>query len=84
VRPEHLALAPAGAAAGAVEGTLALVEYLGDVMLAYVQVEGVEGMVAAKLAAADAVPPTGARVALRIDMARVHLFDTAGIALRPG
>jgi len=82
LRPEHLALADgAGAAGSSVEGTLGLVEYLGDVTLAYVQVEGVEQMVAAKLAAGTPLPALGARVALGWDPARAYLFDAAGAAM---
>ena len=69
VRPEHLHLLPAGdgnEALPAIPGRLALVEYLGDVTLAYVQVEGVDGMVAVKVPAGAAVPPAGAAAALRV------------------
>ena len=79
LRPEHLALAQDGE--GGVAGTLGLVEYLGDVTLAYVQVEGVEQMVAAKLAAGTALPAPGSRVALRWDARRAYLFDADGRAI---
>jgi multiple sugar transport system ATP-binding protein len=76
VRPEHLALA--APRRGLVDGTLGLVEYLGDVMLAYVQLEGVEQMVAAKLAPGTALPAAGSPVGLRWDAARACLFDARG------
>nr|WP_314547521.1 sn-glycerol-3-phosphate ABC transporter ATP-binding protein UgpC [uncultured Massilia sp.] len=83
VRPEHLQ--PAGGADGAAEegaiaGTLNLVEYLGDVTLAYVQVPGADEMVAAKLAAGTPLPAVGARVLLRFDAARAYLFGADGRA----
>jgi multiple sugar transport system ATP-binding protein len=79
VRPEHLTLGGAGQAG--IPGTLALVEYLGDVTLAYAQVEGVEGMVAAKCAPGAALPPPGSPLALRFDPARAWLFDERGAAV---
>jgi multiple sugar transport system ATP-binding protein len=62
-------------------GRLALVEYLGDVTLAYVQVEGVEGMVAAKCPPDVPLPAPGSPVRLRFDPARAWLFDGEGTAL---
>jgi multiple sugar transport system ATP-binding protein len=79
VRPEHLALAPP--LEGLMDGTIGLVEYLGDVTLAYVQVNGVEQMLAAKLAAGTPVPAPGERIGLRWDPARACLFDAAGIRI---
>jgi multiple sugar transport system ATP-binding protein len=81
VRPEHLALAHESEP-GAIAGTLNLVEYLGDVALAHVQVAGVDEMVVAKLAAGTPLPPAGGRVPLRFDPARAHLFDAQGDAVR--
>lgn len=82
VRPEHLlpAVGDGAAEEGAIAGTLNLVEYLGDVTLAYVQVPGADEMVAAKLAAGTALPAVGARVLLRFDAARAYLFDAEGRA----
>jgi multiple sugar transport system ATP-binding protein len=79
VRPEHLRLDAAGEAG--IPGRLALVEYLGDVTLAYVQVEGVEGMVAAKCPPDVPLPAPGSPVRLRFDPARAWLFDAQGAAL---
>jgi multiple sugar transport system ATP-binding protein len=79
VRPEHLRLD--GAGEGGIPGRLALVEYLGDVTLAYVQVEGVDGMVAAKCPPDVPLPAAGANVRLRFDPARAWLFDAQGTAL---
>jgi multiple sugar transport system ATP-binding protein len=78
VRPEHLRLE--GDGAPGIPATVALVEYLGDTTLVYLQVEGVDGMLAARCAAATAAPSAGSRVALGFDAARAYLFDEAGAA----
>jgi multiple sugar transport system ATP-binding protein len=79
VRPEHLRLDTAGDAG--IPGRLSLVEYLGDVTLAYVQVDGVDGMVAVKCAADAPLPASGSIVRLRFDPARAWLFDGQGTAM---
>ena len=79
VRPEHVRLAPDGDTG--IPGRLSLAEYLGDVTLAYVQVDGVEGMVSAKCAPDAQVPAPGAPVRLRFDPARAWLFGADGAAL---
>jgi multiple sugar transport system ATP-binding protein len=79
VRPEHLRLATDGETG--IPGRLALVEYLGDVTLAYVQVDGVEGMVSAKCPPDVPLPAPGTAVRLRFDPARAWLFDEQGVAL---
>jgi multiple sugar transport system ATP-binding protein len=79
VRPEHLRLDMPGAAG--IPGRLALAEFLGDVTLAYVQVDGVDGMVAAKCPPDAPLPMPGSPVHLRFDPARAWLFDGQGAAL---
>jgi multiple sugar transport system ATP-binding protein len=79
VRPEHLHVLP-GAAADGIEGTLALVEYLGDVLLAHVQVDGAEGLVAVRCVPDGGLPATGSVVRLGFEPARAHLFDADGVA----
>jgi multiple sugar transport system ATP-binding protein len=81
VRPEHLLLAPDQSGRGGIAGTLTLVEYLGDVTLAYVQVAGVDGLVAARCAPGSALPAPGSALRLRFDPARARLFDADGLAL---
>jgi multiple sugar transport system ATP-binding protein len=104
VRPEHLRLAHAGTVDASVEigrerrkegrregipGTLNLVEYLGDVALAYVQVPGVDEMVSVKLHGGHGgrsgfdLPPLGSEVRLTFDPRQAYLFDEEGRAL-PG
>jgi multiple sugar transport system ATP-binding protein len=79
VRPEHLRLETGGDTG--IPGRLALAEYLGDVTLAYVEVDGVEGMVAVKCQPSVPLPAPGTTVRLRFDPARAWLFDAQGLAL---
>jgi multiple sugar transport system ATP-binding protein len=81
VRPEHVRLAQHGDGEAGIPGRLALAEYLGDVTLAYVQVDGVDGMVSVKCQPDEPVPPSGAAVRLRVDPARAWLFGEDGAAL---
>jgi multiple sugar transport system ATP-binding protein len=89
VRPEHLRLLPAADSAGGqdspgipgIPGTIGLVEYLGDVMLAYVQVEGVPELVAVKCHGAAAALGAGRRVVLAFDPAQAYLFGADGAAM---
>jgi multiple sugar transport system ATP-binding protein len=71
-----------------IQGTLALVEYLGDVLLAYVQVAGVDGMVAVKCNhsghGGPALPALGSVVSLGFDPRQAYLFDEGGKALVGG
>jgi len=86
VRPEHLRILPEPSAAGGIGATVALVEYLGDVTLVHVQVDGIDGMLAAKYGVSGAggdggpVPALGSRVRLAFDAARAYLFDEQGQA----
>jgi multiple sugar transport system ATP-binding protein len=82
VRPEHLRLRTEGGGVGeGIPGTVGLVEYLGDVTLAYVQVEGAPEMVAVKLGGGETAPAVGARVLLAFDPAQAYLFGEDGAAL---
>jgi multiple sugar transport system ATP-binding protein len=90
VRPEHLRLRTGGDGGGeGIPGTVGLVEYLGDVTLAYVQVEGAPEMVAVKLGGGagggagggETAPAVGARVLLTFDPAQAYLFGEDGAAL---
>jgi multiple sugar transport system ATP-binding protein len=89
VRPEHLRLLRAeGGPAGegrpniaGIPGTVSLVEYLGDVVLAYVQVEGVPELVAVKCHSAALAPPAGTPVLLAFDPAQAYLFGADGAAM---
>ena len=86
VRPEHLRLLRADDSAGGgggpgIPATVSLVEYLGDVILAYVQVEGAPEMVAVKCGGGQAVPAVGARVLLAFDPLHAYLFGADGAAM---
>jgi len=85
VRPEHLRLLPqAGteaAEAGGIPGTVGLVEYLGDVTLAYVQVEGMPEMVAVKCNGGQPAPGVGTRVLLAFEPQQAYLFGADGAAM---
>jgi multiple sugar transport system ATP-binding protein len=78
VRPEHLRIA--GPGDGGMAGRLALVEYLGDVTLAYVQVEGAEGMAAVKCHGNAGLPALGSAVSLGFEAGEGYLFDGEGVA----
>jgi multiple sugar transport system ATP-binding protein len=74
-----------------IPGRLNLVEYLGDVALAYVQVQGVDEMVSVKLHGGHGghggqgnfgLPPLGSEVRLTFDPRQAYLFDEAGKALQ--
>ncbi len=76
IRPEHLQLAAAG-----VPATVVLAEYLGDVLLAHLRVEGLDGLLTAKLPADQPTPQSGAAVTLALDASRALGFDAAGLGL---
>jgi multiple sugar transport system ATP-binding protein len=84
VRPEHLRLLPAEGreASESIPGTVGLVEYLGDVILAYVQVAGVAELVAVKCASGQPVPGRGARVLLAFEPSHAYLFGADGATMQ--
>ncbi|NNG21602.1 ABC transporter ATP-binding protein [Telluria aromaticivorans] len=81
VRPEHLCIEAQQGLEGGVPATVALVEYLGDTTIVYVQADGVPEMVAVKARAGEPAPAHGARVMLAFDPLQGHLFDADGTAL---
>ncbi len=82
VRPEHLRLLRAeSSTAEGIRGTVSLVEYLGDVTLAYVQVDGAPELIAVKCSAAATAPPAGSAVLLAFDAAQAFLFGPDGAAM---
>jgi multiple sugar transport system ATP-binding protein len=83
VRPEHLQIVRPGHGDG-IGATVALVEYLGDVTLVYVQVEGAGDMVAVKCDADTAPPSLGSRVEIVFPATRAFLFDEEGQVFAPG
>jgi multiple sugar transport system ATP-binding protein len=81
-RPDQVELAAAGSGQPGLEGQVDLVERLGDATLVHVQCAGQAAPVIVRLPG-HAVPlAAGSRVALRPDLARSRLFDSAGDALQ--
>jgi len=78
-RPDQVELASAGG--GALEGQVDLVERLGDATLVHVRCDGQAAPVIVRLPGHAVALPAGSRVALRPDLARSRLFDSAGEAL---
>ena len=79
VRPEDLSLAEAGE--GILSGTIKLIEPLGEVTLAYVDIGGGEEPVVVKLQG-NRMLERGATVSLAADPGKLHAFDTQGHAIR--
>ncbi|CAM5465848.1 sn-glycerol-3-phosphate ABC transporter ATP-binding protein UgpC [Frigidibacter albus] len=79
LRPEDLRIAePGGTVVG---GRVSLVEQLGEVQMTYIEVDGVEGPLVAKLPGTlDLVP--GQQIGLSVDPATAHLFDAEEQSLR--
>jgi alpha-glucoside transport system ATP-binding protein len=78
VRPEDLALHSAGPVL--LRGRVSIVENLGELVMAYVDLGGGEPLIV-KLPGASAVK-AGDEIALSADAARIHLFNAEGRALR--
>jgi ABC-type sugar transport system ATPase subunit len=73
-------LAAAGSGQAGLEGQVDLVERLGDATLVHVHCAGQADPVIVRLPGhADPLVP-GSRVALRPDLGRSRLFDSAGVA----
>jgi multiple sugar transport system ATP-binding protein len=80
-RPDQVTLAAAGGDT-ALEGQVDLVERLGDATLVHVQCAGHATPVIVRLPGHVDPLAAGSRVALRPDLARSRLFDSAGEALQ--
>jgi len=79
-RPDQVTLADVGT--GALEGQVDLVERLGDATLVHVRCAGQAAPVIVRLPGHAAPLAAGSRVALRPDLTRSRLFDSAGEAMR--
>ncbi|UXY15191.1 sn-glycerol-3-phosphate ABC transporter ATP-binding protein UgpC [Chitiniphilus purpureus] len=77
VRPEQIMLVPADQP-GAIAARVDLVEHLGDVMLGYVEIEGLRDFVTVKLPSGITL---GGMVHLAFAPEACHLFDESGHAL---
>ncbi|MEH0168391.1 ABC transporter ATP-binding protein [Roseateles microcysteis] len=76
LRPEHLQVAGQG-----VPATVVLAEYLGDVLIAHLRVEGLDALLTAKLPADRAALQSGATVAITAEAQHALGFDSAGQGL---
>jgi len=81
-RPDQVELAAAGAGPAALEGRVDLVERLGDATLVHVHCAGQPAPVIVRLPGHADPLAAGSRVALRPDLARSRLFDSAGEAFQ--
>lgn len=79
IRPEHLELS---LESGGIEGKVDLVEHLGDNMVCYVEIAGIEDMVSIKLDGGHQVLKPGQKVFLSIASRHCHLFNRHGKALQ--
>ena len=79
-RPDQVELAAAGTGPAALEGRVDLVERLGDATLVHVRCAGQSAPVIVRLPGHADPLAAGSRVALRPDLARSRLFDSAGDA----
>ncbi|MCA0240496.1 MAG: ABC transporter ATP-binding protein [Proteobacteria bacterium] len=75
LRPEHLRRAPPGQGIAA---AVVLVEQLGDSAIVHLRVDGVGGLLTAKLAAADGQLVPGDGFSVQPDAARALCFDAEG------
>ncbi len=78
VRPEDLVLVKDP---GLFTGRIALIEQLGEVQMVYVEVDGIETPIIAKLPGTE-ILHVGETIALGTDPQRIHLFDSEGQSLR--
>ena len=79
VRAEHLHV---GAPGAGVPATLVMAEHLGDTSVLHLRVEGLRGLLHAKVGAGHERLAAGAPVGLLPDVARGMAFDTAGWRLQ--
>jgi multiple sugar transport system ATP-binding protein len=83
VRPEHVAIVAHHTAPNAVAARIAVVEHLGDCVIVYAQVDGVQDLLAVKCGADAPLSAVGSVVSLAFRPARAHLFDRDGRAFPP-
>ena len=74
-RPEHLHVLAAGQG---IEARVVLAEHLGDSSILHVRVEGVEGLLNAKVVDAQSLCEAGQTIGLRVNPAHALAFDAAG------
>lgn len=80
VRAEHVAIVDGTTAENTINARIGHIEYLGDVSVAYVNVEGCSEMLAVKQATGVAQFKAGDEVKLLLPATHCHLFDANGNA----
>ena len=75
LRPEHLCVAPAGQGVAA---SVELAEHLGDSSIVHLRVNGLSGLLNAKVGPHDTACNSGDTVGLNPDASRALMFDEAG------
>jgi multiple sugar transport system ATP-binding protein len=81
IRSEDLLVVPAGSL-HSINAKVGLIEHLGDTTIVYLEISGVEGSVAAKLAGSVTQYDIGAQVGLSCSPNKLHCFDEADQAIR--
>lgn len=81
IRPEHIELADEGAA-GAIPAKIDLVEHLGDIVLAYVEIPGINEIICLKLPAHMTGLKFGDTVRIVFPEKHCMLFDAEGLAFK--
>ena len=76
LRPEHLSVAPVGQG---VPATVELAEHLGDSSIVHLRVNGLSGLLSAKVGHQDIVCNGGDTVSLKANSSRALMFDNQGI-----
>ncbi len=83
VRPEYFTIGHPGSISNAIAARLAMIEHLGDCMVAYAQVDGMQDLVAVKCGSDNLLPAIGSCVLLGFQPTHAHLFNQHGRALMP-
>jgi multiple sugar transport system ATP-binding protein len=81
IRPEDFVLSAVDAA-NSLKAQVGLIEHLGDTTIMHLEIPGIEGSVAAKLAGSVVGYETGDSVNLCCNLEKMHAFDESGRALR--
>jgi multiple sugar transport system ATP-binding protein len=81
IRPEHMQLSTVDAV-NAVPARVDLVEHLGDIVLAYIQVKGINEILCMKLPAESGLIKFGDSIHVVFPEKNCLLFDAQGLALK--
>jgi multiple sugar transport system ATP-binding protein len=81
IRPEDFVVGSANAP-NSLNAQVGLIEHLGDTTVMHLEIVGIEGSLAAKLAGSVSGYEAGSRVGLSCAAERIHCFDERGQAIR--